>query len=175
MTGPAIEAEVRRRLATALKQLSVLDSHLLAADANERAIVHRFAVHLEQHFDGWDVDCEYDLARADPASLADLEATLAGLADDEPLVRDTAGRTIHPDVVVHRRSSGEHLLVIELEKSTRPLPDELARRKLEAYRAGPDGYRFGCHVRVRTGRSVVDRVDVDTGALSHDPFGFELY
>ena len=68
MSNEAADKEIRQRVETALKQLSVLDSDLLHSDVNERTITHRLAVHLERHFDGWDVDCEYNRTGGDPES-----------------------------------------------------------------------------------------------------------
>ena len=34
--------------------------HLLEKDLGERTLTHRLAVHLERHFPGWEVDCDYD-------------------------------------------------------------------------------------------------------------------
>ena len=36
------------------------ETYLLDHDFGERALTHRLAVHVEQQFTGWDVDCDYD-------------------------------------------------------------------------------------------------------------------
>ena len=120
MADPSADREVRRRVETALKQLSVTDSYLLRHDASERTITHRFAAHLEKHFDGWNVDVEY------------------GLDDHaEPV-----------DVVVHRRGA-DRLLAIELRKSSDPVPTEEAHRKLRGLRDHPErAYRYACLIEV---------------------------
>lgn len=148
MANRSDELEVRQRVETALKQLSVLDSYLLENDLNERTITHRFAVYLENHFDGWDVDCEYNRFGDGPGSLfPEVERRLAEVSGDEPLTRDTIGRTIYPDVIVHRRGTRENLLAIEVRKSTNPVPDEVDRAKLSGYKDDPDfEYRYACLV-----------------------------
>lgn len=143
--------EVRLRVETALRQLSVLDRHLLANDANERALRHRFAVQLEKHFDNWDVDCEYDIFEADPKRIAELERGLTIAVMGKPLARDTYGLTVYPDIIVHHRKTDENLLALEIRKSTSPVPDEIDRAKLEAWKGDPVGFRYVCLVRLNTG------------------------
>lgn len=143
--------EIRLRVETALRQLSVLDRHLLANDANERALRHRLAVQLEKHFDNWDVDCEYDIFEADPKRLAELERGLTIAVMGKPLARDTFGLTVFPDIIVHHRKTDENLLALEVRKSSSPVPDEIDRAKLEAWKGDPVRFRYACLVRLNTG------------------------
>ena len=158
----AQDREVRLRVETALRQLSVLDRHLLANDANERALRHRLAVQLEKHFDNWDVDCEYDIFEADPKRLAELERALTIAVMGKPLARDTFGLTVYPDIIVHHRKTDENLLALEIRKSTSPVPDEVDRAKLAAWKSEPVGFRYAALVRL------------DTGNTSGDPYGCEF-
>ena len=151
MSEDDFEREIERRLSTALRQLAVLDNHLLAHDVNERSISHRLAVYLQQHFDGWDVDIEYDGFDQEPAHLKELEQQLMELESD-PLVRDTDCRTVYPDIVVHHRATGDRLLVLEVKKSTSRVPGALDRAKLEGYKNDPEqGYRHACLVYLQVG------------------------
>ena len=151
MTDAEFEREIERRMTTALRQLAVLDSYLLAKDVNERSITHRLAVYLQQHFDGWDVDIEYDGFEHEPHHLGDLERRLTELGSDG-LLSDTDGRSVYPDIVVHHRATGDHLLVVEVTKSTSGVPDALARAKLDGYKNDPkQGYRHACLVHLRVG------------------------
>jgi hypothetical protein len=154
MSTDSDDLEVRRRVETALRQLSVLDSHLLQHDANERAITHRLAVYLANHFDGWEVDCEYDQLGDAPSRLfSELERQLAEVSGEEPLTRDTMGRTVYPDVIVHRRGTQENLLAIEVKKSTNPVPGDFDRTKLAGYKDDPDlRFRYACIVRLEVSR-----------------------
>ncbi|UCG76652.1 MAG: hypothetical protein JSV95_04985 [Gemmatimonadota bacterium] len=151
MTNAAQDREVRSRVETALRQLSVLDRHLLAHDANERALRHRFAVHIERHFDHWDVDCEYDLFTADPARLTELERGLVIAVIGKPLARDTFGLSVFPDIIVHHRKTDDNLLAIEVRKSTSPIPIEVDRAKLALWKEEPLAFRYACLVRLETG------------------------
>ena len=158
----AQDREVRLRVETALRQLSVLDRHLLANDANERALRHRLAVQLEKHFDNWDVDCEYDIFEADPKRLAELERALTIAVMGKPLARDTFGLTVYPDIIVHHRKTDENLLALEIRKSSSPVPDEVDRAKLAAWKSEPVGFRYACLVRL------------DVGKTSSDPYSCEF-
>jgi hypothetical protein len=64
----AKDKEVARKIVSALEALLDSDAYLLKADANERSISHRLAVHLDNAFEGegWDIDCEYNRDGHDP-------------------------------------------------------------------------------------------------------------
>jgi len=51
---------VKQKVRTSIELLIRNDAHLLKIDVNERSITHRLAVHLQDAFKGWDVDCEYN-------------------------------------------------------------------------------------------------------------------
>lgn len=158
----AQEREIRLRVETALRQLSVLDRHLLANDANERALRHRLAVQLEKHFDNWDVDCEYDIFEADPRRLAELERSLTIAVMGKPLARDTFGLSVFPDIIIHHRKTDENLLALEVRKSSSPVPDHVDRAKLAAWKSEPVGFRYAALVRL------------DTGHTGGDPYSCEF-
>lgn len=120
----------------------------MPADANERAVTHRIAVYLEARLhdlgerapDGrpWSVDCEYNRAGMIPKRLVGLEHELADGESAECLARDTKGRTIFPDIIVHRRrrrGAKWNLIVIELKrKAESRAAIERDRIKLAAYK-----------------------------------------
>lgn len=162
MSSSSQDREIRLRVETALRQLSVLDRHLLANDANERALRHRLAVQLEKHFDNWDVDCEYDIFQADQRRLAQLERSLTIAVMGTPLARDTFGLTVYPDIIIHHRKTDENLLALEVRKSSSPVPDEVDRAKLAAWKSEPVGFRYA------------GLVHLHTGDTSGDPYAFEL-
>lgn len=145
--------EMRRRLEGALEKLLNQDADLLRLDVNERSITHRLAVYLEEQFPGWHVDCEYNRLGAEPKRIHEIRTQLDS-ATGEPMAEDTIGRTVYPDVVIHRRGTDENLLVLELKKSSNPLPRSLDEDKIRAYRSEPQlGYQFGAYVEVPTGQA----------------------
>ena len=154
--------EVRLRVETALRQVSVLDRHLLINDANERALRHRLAVKLEKHFDNWDVDCEYDIFEADAKRLTELERALTIAVMGRPLARDAFGLTVYPDIIIHHRKTDENLLALEIRKSSSPVPDEVDRAKLTAWKSDPVAFRYACLVKL------------EVGLTTGDPYSYEF-
>lgn len=94
---------------------------LFDKDLGERTLTHRMAVHLENQFDGWDVDCDYN--RLGERLLKLPHGTIVS-TDDE------LGKSIFPDIVVHRRAIPENLLAVEVRKATNHQPVEHDHHKL---------------------------------------------
>src|SRR6267154_393552 len=80
-------------------------SHLLEKDLGERTLTHRLAVHLEKQFAGWDVDCDYN--RLGERTLRLPHGTIVSTDDH-------LGKSVYPDIVVHRRAVPDNLLAIEV-------------------------------------------------------------
>ena len=130
-----IEAAVR----AAIADFQAGDQHLLEFDLNERTISHRFAVHLQQRFPGWDVDCEYNRYMDEVKSLQ--------LPRDGISWNDSEAKTVFPDIIVHKRGPGPNLLVIEMKKMG--LSPAFDYQKLEAYKSQV-GYTYACLIWIRT-------------------------
>ena len=102
------------------------DSHLLAADANERSISHRIAIYLEQEMPGYNVDCEYNRDGFDVKRLQ-LAPSLTSTDNDEAV-------TVFPDIIVHRRGNNDqNLLVVEMKKAAAGSNLTYDRQKLHAF------------------------------------------
>lgn len=118
--------EVARRVDAALAILRTADRRLFTAKVHERSLTHRLAVYLEHAFDGWNVDCEYDLK---------------GIYDDKkqvviekPKGVNPEDADVYPDIIVHHRTRQElehNLLVIEAK--WRGGDVEYDCRKIEAF------------------------------------------
>jgi hypothetical protein len=136
-------ADVELRLKAAVKTFNEEERRLLELDPSERALTHRFAIHLERQFKGWDVDCEYnrdgfDVKRLELPVQSDLESD------------EVEARTVFPDIVVHRRGFPLNLLILEAKKArtrNRGLDD---RQKVRAF-IDQMGYQFGVTLIFRTG------------------------
>lgn len=115
------------------------DAYLLRVDVNERTIAHRFAVHVESLLPDWNVDCEYNRDGHEPKEIA------LGSGDD-----DEQGSRVYPDVIVHRRGTGDNYIVFELKKSSNPVPDQRDFEKLRSY-CRQLGYRHGVFLRFAVG------------------------
>lgn len=137
--GPISRDEIESLLHEALRLLRESDSDL-PADANERSYTHRVAYYLEMLLRGrryaYSVDCEYNRQGLETKRLDSLVKAYADTSSDE-LVRDERGRTVFPDVIVHKRGvEGPNILVLEAKRlgaSAKEL--ERDRDKLRAYLA----------------------------------------
>lgn len=136
-----VKEEVWARVQRALHQLYKDDRFLIDVDANERSLTHRLAVYLEEQFPGWNVDCEYNRVMGNVKRIAEVEHQLRAQPQDEDLVRDTQGRTVYPDIIIHVRGQEHNLLLIEAKKASSSLPDEVDRLKIEAL-LHQDQYRY---------------------------------
>ena len=124
--------QVKRKVRAAIELLIRKDPHLLKIDVNERSITHRLALHLQNAFKGWDVDCEYNRNRYDTKKLIvgnDVHVTVETVRTD-----DEQGRTVYPDIIVHHRDTDENLLVVEVKKTTSHVAKEFDLNKLCEYK-----------------------------------------
>lgn len=133
--------DVGDQVKRALERLLELDGFLLTVDANERSITHRLAMHLQQEFYDWHVDCEYNRDGHDPKELS--------IGHLEPDEHDTQAQTVFPDIIVHIRGRPENLLVIEIKKSTSKVPADKDMTKLVEYQRQL-GYRFALFLELLT-------------------------
>jgi hypothetical protein len=117
-----MRAELDHVLA-ALAAFYARETFLLEKDAGERALTHRLAVYLEGEFPGFAVDCDYD-------RLGERTRLLprGSIVSTE----DHLGKSVYPDIVVHRREIPDHLLAVELRKAANHQPIEHDRHKLRA-------------------------------------------
>jgi len=128
---------VRRALCDLLER----DNRLLCIDANERSITFRFAMYLQIHMQGWEIDCEFNRDSVEPKKLGHL-----GLYPDS---EDDEAKTVFPDVIAHRRGTKENLLVLEFKKSTSRIDRQIDRQKLLGYKRQL-GYAHALFVEVGT-------------------------
>lgn len=115
-----MQTELNKVIA-ALRDFYANESFLFAKDVGERAVTHRFAVHLEKQFAGWSVDCNYD--RLGERTLHLPHGTI--ISTDDHL-----GKSIYPDVVVHQREIPNNLLAVEIRKASNHTSLEHDQHKL---------------------------------------------
>ncbi len=111
------------KLVAALQEFYAEESFLLEKDLGERALTHRLAVHLERHYPGWQVDCDYN--RLGERTLRLPHGTIVS-------TDDTLAKSIFPDIVVHQREIPNNLLAIEVRKASNHQPIEHDQHKLKA-------------------------------------------
>ncbi|HWI81566.1 hypothetical protein [Ramlibacter sp.] len=143
-TKGALEKAVVAALERATQDVCEHDWHLLHADASERSLTHRLAVHLAGHFPGYHVDCEYNRDGFDVKRLALHERV--GIDDDS-----LDAVTVFPDVIVHVRGRPDrNLLVVEVKKASSRVSDAYDFLKLQAFKRDL-GYAYAAHLRIGFG------------------------
>jgi hypothetical protein len=111
------------KVVSAIGEFYGREAFLFEKDLGERTLTHRLAVHLERQFEGWDVDCDYD--RLGERTLRLPKGSIVSTDDH-------LGKSIYPDIVVHRRAVPENLLAVEVRKAGNHQPEEHDRHKLRA-------------------------------------------
>jgi len=135
---PVAWEDVEARLRTAIERLNNCDRHLFSADVNERSLTHKLAEYLQQEFQGWNVDCEYN-------RQGNLPKRLKRLASKSVPQDDTDARTVYPDIIVHLRGTDINLLVIEGKKQG--VDDTTDRDKLRDFLTDQNyAYCYGVQV-----------------------------
>lgn len=146
--------ELLETAASAIETFVASEQELFAVDVNERSLSARLAQHLQHRFPEWQVDCEYNRLGEGIKRLPRPEGTSTD---------DRQGRTIYPDIIVHRRGERSNLLVIEVKKHDN---DDTERdvEKLTGLTSsdGEYTYRCGIHLIFDCSRGVVSNVMVYT-------------
>ena len=115
-----MQAELEKVIG-AVREFYQRETFLLEKDLGERTLTHRLAVYLERQFADWEVDCDYNR----------LGERLLKLPHGSIISTDDGlGKSIFPDIVVHRRSIPENLLAIEVRKEINHQPREHDEHKL---------------------------------------------
>ncbi|PIQ84564.1 MAG: hypothetical protein COV75_01580 [Candidatus Omnitrophica bacterium CG11_big_fil_rev_8_21_14_0_20_63_9] len=127
--------DIQDRIVRAVCDLYRHDGDLLNLQASERSITHKLAEHMQRQFPRWDVDCEYNRLGAQPKRIA---TTL-----------------VLPDIIVHRRSSPDNILVIEIKKPDGE-DDAADMDRLHEFRNDPS-YRYHYGLFLRLGRTSCER------------------
>ena len=134
------DRNVADKVIAAVERLLHRDRYLFAHRVGERSISHRLAIYVEELFEGWDVDCEYDRDGETRKAIPDG----SGNDNDE-------GSKVLPDIIVHRRGPGGNFLVFELKKSSNRESDDWDFEKVRAY-GNHLGYEHGVFIRFIVGQ-----------------------
>jgi len=142
------------KLAGAVEQLYARDADLFARDLGERTLTHRLAVHLERQFPDWNIDCDYNRL-GDRTWLLPKGSIVS--TDDE------FGKSIYPDIVVHRRAVPDNLLAVEVRKARNHQPLEHDRAKLRAMTDPHLWFAYRIGICLMLGRHSVTATEVFVG------------
>ena len=148
------------KVVTALHDFYAHEGFLFEKDVGERTLTHRFAVHLEKHFSGWSIDCNYD--RLGERTLQLPHGSI--ISTDDHL-----GKSIYPDVVVHQREIPNNLLAIEIRKATNHTSLEHDQHKLRALTDPHIWFAYATGVLLVLGRRNVTMSEVYVGGVLDRP------
>ena len=125
---------IRESIKRALDTFWERDSYLLEHDVNEVTITHKLGCYLQNNFEDFDVDNEYNRDLDDPK-------------------RFPSG-TIKPDIIVHKRGTNEHnFLAIEVKKSNNPGTNE-DLTKIKKYIFGSLRYDYALYMEFDIGLGI---------------------
>ena len=144
LTDLTAEATIVHLLEQAIAALNQELPSLEYGGVHERAVAHRLAVHMEQRFQGWNVDCEYN-------RHGTLQKLLVGIKD---CVKQKKTNLIYPDIIVHhRRQSGRPSNLLVVEMKVHDGEDACDRKKLELMtdKKGAFRYQLGLFINVNEG------------------------
>ena len=144
------------KVVNAIRKFYQHETFLLDKDLGERTLTHRLAVHLERQFDGWEVDCDYNrlgerLLKLPHGSIVSTD--------------DGLGKSIFPDIVVHRRSIPENLLAVEVRKEINHQPAEHDHHKLRGLTDPHVWFAYRLGVFLILGKSQVKETCVYLGGV----------
>ncbi|WP_077369576.1 hypothetical protein [Anaerosalibacter sp. Marseille-P3206] len=165
-----LEEDIESKLKKAFEMLRKRDKILLEIDINERTLCHRLAIYLEQIFAGYDVDCEYNrIGSNDPKKLIfkDLKKDFKDAKLDNSAADDTVARTVYPDIVVHKRTTEENLLIIEIKKSTNNTDRNIDINKIKKYKSQL-GYKHGVFIEIEVKNKIDSDEDFYELSFIHD-------
>lgn len=135
-------AEIQKLIEMSLEEFFKNEQDLIDIDANERSISFKIASIIQKQVPSvWNVDCEYNRDGND--------TKLLGIPIENTKTDDTKGRTVYPDIIIHKRRKKENLLIIEIKKSGIDYEKDL--KKIKAFLSSDKySYKFGLMLIINT-------------------------
>ncbi|ABR30273.1 hypothetical protein SU69_02105 [Thermosipho melanesiensis] len=123
--------KIKEIIRTAVKEFSDNDrDELLRVRIYEPTISHKIAVYLDGKFGDYNVDCEYNRM-------------------GEESKRNSKGKTVRPDIIVHKRGKKDNLVVIEVKHAGKNSKKAKADvKKLKTYFYDTLDYKLGVFIGV---------------------------
>jgi hypothetical protein len=144
------------KVVSAVREFYAREQYLFERDLGERTLTHRLAVHLENHFQGWQVDCDYD--RLGERTLRLPKGSIVSTDDHN-------GKSIYPDITVHQRDIPNNLLVIEVRKETNHQPIGHDQHKLRGLTDPHIWFAYRVGVLLTLGKTSVTASEVYVGGV----------
>ncbi|TDP83889.1 hypothetical protein C7957_14314 [Halanaerobium saccharolyticum] len=163
---------IELRIEASLDKLIEKDKHLVDTKTNERSLTHRLGMYLQNLFEYWDVDCEYNRDGNKPKRINwDIEP-------EEIESTDTQGKTVYPDIIIHQRGkqSTINLAVIEVKKTDNFSRSEVIKdiKKLIEYKNSHLNYEFACFIKINVSEEKNEKpynfYPVETGNSTNEIF-----
>ncbi|MCR8655843.1 hypothetical protein [Paenibacillus endoradicis] len=159
-----MENNIKNKVERVIAKISNRDHYLLKNDLNERTIAHKFATYLQEEFNDYDVDCEYNKKVDEDNGSKNIYILkvecekLRKKTRNEILINDEeySKFSIYPDIIVHHRGNNDNnLLIIEIKKSTNAIDRKFDYKKLQCYTdKSPYNklhYKYGLFIEFKTG------------------------
>lgn len=124
--------EIKSCFFIALDQLFKNDAFLFESRANERSIAHKLAEYLQQQFNGWHVDCEYNRHGLNPKRIPGIESCEV----------EKSSKLVLPDIIIHHRDTDDNLIVVEIKSRKNKEGDECDNAKLIAFTNQNGDYKY---------------------------------
>jgi hypothetical protein len=144
------------KLVAALHVFYAHEKFLFERDLGERTLTHRLAVHVEKHFPGWEVDCDYN--RLGERTLRLPRGAIVSTDDH-------LGKSVYPDIVVHQRAIPNNLLAIEVRKASNHHSLEHDQQKMRALTDPHLWFAYWIGVLLTLGKTQVASSEVYVGGV----------
>lgn len=128
--------EIVKLITKACNMLRKNDWYLLEVWVNERSLTHRLAVYLEEFFQDYHVDCEYN-RNIDENWVFLIKYLPPEILEKQITTKNKDWVTVYPDIIIHKRWTNENFIVIEAKKDNDSRWPDWKRedlRKLEWYK-----------------------------------------
>lgn len=140
-----LEELIESRIKASLECMIKIDKHLIDNETNERSLTHRLGMYLQNLFEYWDVDCEYNRDGNNPKRLN------WNIKPEQIISTDLQGKTVYPDIIIHQRGKQNtiNLVVIEAKKTNNFGEGEVRKdiKKLQAYKSDLN-YMFAYFIKI---------------------------
>ncbi|MGO4952334.1 hypothetical protein [Paenibacillus sp. DRB1-1] len=155
--------EIKGKVNKALLKLYEKDKYLIKNDLNERTIAHKFSNYIQEEFNEFDVDCEYNKNVDEAEGNKNIYFLKQEYLELNKNFKETVSidnieyvrMSIYPDIIIHKRGSNlQNLLIIGIKKSTNREDRNFDFSKLKCYtdtsRHNKLGYAWGLFVEFKT-------------------------
>ncbi|MFH1224229.1 MAG: hypothetical protein V1676_00315 [Candidatus Diapherotrites archaeon] len=124
------------RLIAGIEKFINDEKFLLANDLNERTMSAKLAQYLQKEYcSDYFVDCEYNRMLDKNVNYADSAKRLPGNYDKTAPTTDLKGKTVYPDIIIHkeRKRNNGNYIVIEVKKEVNNEDKTLDFSKLKKF------------------------------------------